>query len=992
MDTLKFLRAILPSQGVHYLGIMRNGQQGVAHKAFDSIDDMAAAVAAFDRNPNVTLYHACGTYKEPFVVVEDKDGKEKKKYRIASNALAAQAFWIDIDVGEDKAEKNKGYATKNAGWAAVAGFCKTVGLPLPLVVDSGGGLHCYWPLTSSLPASEWRSHAAKLKAILVHFAVYADPTRTADFASVLRPVGSLNKKYDPPKPVKVIREAGPFDTDEIIDTLDAIMEANDIETEVLGAPPAASVGANSDLTAHGFQGQDMPTDANKMADNCHQVAMMRDTRGDVDYEHWRGVIGLLTVCEDGREIAVEWSALRADTGHGQTDAAGKYDTWNSPPTTCEFFAKVNPTGCEGCPHKGKIKTPLVLGRVEPKPAGPSLEQAVMDGMEVQIEVPSEVNGYRWVPSGEGGQMVRYKPGKDGMLEAHPFANHRFYPVARICQPDGKFQLRVRVHLPRKQAREFDIPTSLVSVGGSDLARAMGEYEITPVNEVCMPHMTAYMKAQLERLLVTTHEMTTMTSFGWKDDMSSFLIGDRLYMADGTVRKVMLGGLAHASRAAFPVPKGSAAGWSEGIDFIYNRPNMECMQYTVCSGFGSLLSPFGENYKGVPLALTSEKSGRGKTTACRAALYAFGSVEYLQVNGKDGSTINSRGGLMGAYNNIPMLVDEITHIKADELSALLYAASNGKDKIRMSSKGGNVTLAESYTWSMSMYMTANKHLAGALAAAQVNSKAEANRIIELRVDDYHAPELDPMLVDKANRMLEANSGSAGELYIKWLAQNVKDIEKRFKSRSDWIMDAVPLLQNNEYRYFRQHAVCTLTAAEIMIELGLVKFDLAKLEQFTTEMVVKLIKTAQENNETSNTDALSQLINSMSSTIIATDEYRKNTDSRGPEEVRMNQEPTGRYIRGTNNPNVTEPLTGRLYLSKKAMKQWCLDNRVDLDALLREARGNGWLIDEPDDRFLLGRGTNIVTSQVRCFAFNLALMQGEAHHVNQSLRLISGDKEA
>lgn len=210
MDTREFLRAILPADGVHYLGIMKDGKHGVAHKPFVSTDELADAILKLDK-PGFTVYHACAAYRELYIEVPDRrTGEVKRKYRVAENALAARALWADVDVGEEKAAKGKGYADKKEAVSVMFRFCRDNGFPEPLVVDSGNGIHFYWPLTEDIPAADWQILANQLKASLAHFGVRADPTRTADIASVLRPVGSFNRKDpDNPKQVKVKMVRGP---------------------------------------------------------------------------------------------------------------------------------------------------------------------------------------------------------------------------------------------------------------------------------------------------------------------------------------------------------------------------------------------------------------------------------------------------------------------------------------------------------------------------------------------------------------------------------------------------------------------------------------------------------------------------------------------------------------------------------------------------------------------------------------------------------------
>ena len=179
------------------------------------------------------------------------------------------------------------------------------------------------------------------------------------------------------------------------------------------------VDENDDLTAH--LPVKIPSSAREVANHCAQVAMMRDTQGDVSYEHWRGVIGLIFHCEEGIDLAYEWSERRAETGHTQNDVDVRYNTWGSSATSCEFFAKCNPTACDGCLHKGKIKSPIILGRIEPEPES-QLVEAIVDGKEVTVEVPALPKGYKF----ENNLLARCMQDKDGIMHALVFCNDLFW--------------------------------------------------------------------------------------------------------------------------------------------------------------------------------------------------------------------------------------------------------------------------------------------------------------------------------------------------------------------------------------------------------------------------------------------------------------------------------------------------------------------------------------------------------------------------------------
>jgi hypothetical protein len=76
----------------------------------------------------------------------------------------------------------------------------------PIVVSSGGGYHIYWPFTEEVEAAKWKPLAESFKRLCKQEGLVIDWNCTADAARVLRIPGTVNLKFDPPKPVKILAE------------------------------------------------------------------------------------------------------------------------------------------------------------------------------------------------------------------------------------------------------------------------------------------------------------------------------------------------------------------------------------------------------------------------------------------------------------------------------------------------------------------------------------------------------------------------------------------------------------------------------------------------------------------------------------------------------------------------------------------------------------------------------------------------------------------
>jgi putative DNA primase/helicase len=102
-----------------------------------------------------------------------------------------------------------------------------------------------------------------------------------------------------------------------------------------------------------------PSDANKVADACHQIRAFRDNRGAGQSEPvWYDNLGVVGHCIDGERFCHEWSS--GHDGYNENDTAKKIaNRLKAGPTTCGQFKKSNPEGCIGCTQT--VPTPIVLG-------------------------------------------------------------------------------------------------------------------------------------------------------------------------------------------------------------------------------------------------------------------------------------------------------------------------------------------------------------------------------------------------------------------------------------------------------------------------------------------------------------------------------------------------------------------------------------------------------------------------------------------------------
>ena len=310
MPTHEFLSWVLPSGGWYFAASKNPTGKGIIHYPCNSVAQLAAKLQEIDAGGQ-DAYFACASYAQDSYIGSDG----KKHYRTAENAQSARSFWLDIDCGADKAQKGEGYIDPKDATAALIAFCKAHKLPIPMVILSGGGLHCYWVLTDDIAKDAWLPVARKLKELTARGPVplLADPSRTSDIASILRPVGTTNRKPERNgAKVQLARgmAAVSFDTFK-----EAIALAHQQDQANPQSIPPHIANRTALVTTLGSQAPDTLT-----LDELKEALGFLDP--DVSRGEWWPILGAIADAhgEGGRDLAREWSG-----GNLWTAPAARFD-------------------------------------------------------------------------------------------------------------------------------------------------------------------------------------------------------------------------------------------------------------------------------------------------------------------------------------------------------------------------------------------------------------------------------------------------------------------------------------------------------------------------------------------------------------------------------------------------------------------------------------------------------------------------------------------
>lgn len=951
MDTLAFLNLILPTKGTRFLAkwisIADHPRGGVfIHRPYGEDDNSRMADDALRlSNKGDNIYFACSSYKEVIYKTNSK-GKEYPAGRTQGNTLAAKAFWLDVDVG--KPDPTKCYATKREAAQAVALLCKTVDLPMPMIVDSGAGLHCYWILTREIPSEQWTRVALMLRSIIASLDTGlmrgVDQSRTKDSASILRPIGCVNPKHN--KAAKVMREAAPINVGLFATKLKEYIQDKGIKVQRL-EPPSGAPSKNAALL--GGMGH-APSSGKLIAEHCQFIGHFRDVLGAVLEPEWYAALGTLKHTIEGDALCHEWSVGHPDYEFSACQA--KLDQWTYPPVSCDK-TRASTTHCKGCTQT--VKFPIHLGYtiteaapdVVENPVDPALDPAANDA---SVVIPHRPAGYRWT----GQMLVREIPNKDGVVEDYAFSDTLFYPISRVRGEDDTWNLRIRMNVSGHRWREFDLPTMLVP-DPKGLARHLAKYEIIIFG---INHAMNYIKDYTLSLLRLDKQTTTYGRFGW-DDQRNFVVGTTAFTPTGETTEVLVTDNIHnVERAQCCTPSGDLATWVDLLDTAYNRPNAEQYQFVIAAAFASPLISLAkfENYSGIPVVLSGE-GGIGKSSVCKAAATIFATPNMLLVNASKTGGITFQGlmNMAALYNGVPLIFDELTDRDAGEFIPTMYSLSNGMGRIRVTAAGKFAVSNKPFN---GMYFgTANANVTDKIYDAEKKdvSDAVSARCFEIGglteesvIETFKGTNMVELL-DK----LFVHHGLAAQVYLPYVAQHRDQIvELIAKTKSKLGSDSE---SSSRERYYIDTIAFAFVGATIASRLGLIRWDVKAMTMWAIGHLKNLRRIFAERSALAD-DNVSMFLSWLYPSTVITRHFPLGKPKADDFET------PGENLRGKPLARMATK-DKRFIVRIDALKIWCDEYRQSVEAVKRQLIQSGYVIRERREH--IGKGTHIVTGQSRCF---------------------------
>ena len=484
-----FLSTVLATEGLYcVVGLKKGNPKQQFVKTVEEVDSLVDSLV----EQGYDAYFGCAKY-------ETDEGRTTK------NAKWFKSFWLDLDCGEGKEYEKQAIALNG-----LKQFCEATGLPRPSIVNSGRGIHAYWPLEEVISYNDWKPTAEALKKLCAIKRLYADVSVTADAARILRVPETLNFK-NPTEPYKVavMLMSKPVKFEEFKEKLGV---------DLLTAMPATK--RPLDEATRALMGNRISKFANIMLKGdkgCAQLNYIYTHQADVSEPLWFSGLSIAKFCDDRDRAVHRISDQHPD--YSPTATEDKLDHIKGPHSCAEFESK-NPNGCEGCPHRGRITSPIVLGsEIAAATAEDNIVSVKNDtlGTKVTVEIPAYP--FPYFRGKNGGVYKRGISNPDNEEESEDVLVYEndLYVVKRLEDPELGEMVWMKLHLPKDGVREFTIPLSTVAVK-ERLREALSTKGVAGMPKQ-MDQLMAFLMLFIKELQYKGRAELMRTQFGWVDKNS-----------------------------------------------------------------------------------------------------------------------------------------------------------------------------------------------------------------------------------------------------------------------------------------------------------------------------------------------------------------------------------------------------------------------------------------------------------------------------------------
>jgi len=947
MDTLKFFQRVLPTKGNYCVTVINDG--AAPQQAFvASVGELATKCQQIDAGGNNT-YYALSTFNS-------------KASRKQENVAFTKSLFLDIDCGPEKVDQvdrdgtpvpDKGYATQKDGLAALLAFLDITGMPRPLIVSSGRGLHVYWTLDEAVPPAQWQPLADALKDTFQKNNFAFDPAVTADSARVLRPVGTHNPKNG--AEVCVLMDAPEYDLPTLQNLLLTVDPTN-VQSPGAAVPqhlqhalgPVSSI-AKAMAVTNEFD----PADAAAIYSKCQQVAWAVDNQDQVSEPMWYKLMGIAAYCEDAEEVAKSWSIKHPN--YSETETLNKMYQWKAQttgPATCTKLQDERPKGCDKCPLKGNITSPTRCGMRFTEVEIPKSE--LPEGVDPSIK-PHKI--FKHTANG----IVQSIDGTE--VEVCPF-DVRPLSYGRDAHL-GYETVRFKWKRPHVGWSDLVFRQAYLNDDSREFSTAIADQGIVLKGKKQTQGFQFMLRSYMDELRKKRSMSNIYGSMGWKEKNTQFVLGDRFYKRelDGsvTVDIVSLNSAAGNSGAAMYTSKGSLEAWAEGACF-FEKAKMPWHVFILNSAFSAPLWQF-TGLTGLTISL-SGKTGGGKSVAQMMAQSVWGDPKNLHFSSK--ATHNAIFNRLSVHGNLPMSIDEATYM--ERVGEFCFDVTQGRDKARLTRSAVERDTKE---WATNVTVSTNISWASKLVSGGIESDAQFIRLLEIEIPVHkifhETSDAGNILVN----FMRENHGVAGEVIISEFVRLGEDeIRRRIAATKKEFHHLYGMKFKGSERFWQAELVLQHVACTIGQQLGVIRYDFATGIQHVVDRMQGMRNTI-EDNRTTGFDLVKRYLNEVAADVLCVMHTKGGNPTFDPHRLPRG-EIKARFDVYRDGP-MDKFTKGTVMIERTRLREWLSSHGADYNGFVKEVKMYGADATPLTKRFVLSKDTSLKSGQQYVTGVNLSNME-------------------
>lgn len=939
MDTTAFLERVLPSAGKYAICVINNGVP--RHGWYDDINKLSTVAVGLS-NQGENVYYALATF----------DGEKRRRHQ---NVQLLKSLFLDIDCGADKP-----YPDWKQGLIALQKFIVSSGMPRPMIVGSGRGLHVYWPLTKELTREEWQPLANGLKALTVQYGLEADPAVTADSARILRPVGTKNVKNG--AEVKVLIDGPTVDPDAI----KGILSKENTSVQLQTSQSQSKAMTITEAALSGTKREYEPSNSAPIAEKCQQIKWGIDNADQVEEPFWYAMMGVAGFCADKEQVAADWS--KGYPGFDSVATVDKMHQWvqrATGPSMCSRFKMLRDKGCDGCVFAGRITSPAQLGTVykevpepifTPKQTKASASSTILNFANTPIP-----KMYKRTTSG----IAKTVDGVDTLIT-------HFDVVAISYGKDeglGYEVVRFMWDRPNVGWQPLTLRVSILNSGpkNQDFPKAIGDQGILLNGASQVEDFQVFLRTYAQKLQQLRSLSNLYATMGWKEEGKYFVLGDTLIKKepDGSITsETTLLSDAVSKRDSGYGKAGSHEAWKKLVHSL-SASDLHTHIFALGVSMSNILYEY-TGIKGFTMSLYGP-TGTGKTLCQLLMQSVYGDPSKLHYMSQ--ATQNALFSRMAMQNCLPFTIDELTTWDAEDIVNQLYVTSQGRDKDRLTK---SAEMREARTFSGVVTVSTNKSIGSIVFASGTHTDALMARLMELKVAPHPLFNGTSDFGRRIYDFLMSNYGHAGQMLIEEFMRMGPD---QLRTEITEAMERVPRMYNARFhgteRFWHTGFVLAHYAMEVANRIGAIDVDW--LPHYN-----EILRQLLDNREAiaDNTKNVFDVLGDFALDTAGRSVVVIHTDGFSPV-VDNTRQPVGGEIRvrfDITRTTSSDPFTdGTMMIDRTYFKKWLSSRGVDYNMYMAEMMQHGIDITPKSGRGSLAKDTGVRAPQTYIVLFDLKHQQ-------------------